>query len=103
MEELQRKNKVNVLNSKLDFIQPFKTHLQVLRGNMNLAPDTNKKRKADKEIELEDNIHMTMKRRRLHDLGNETMKNFSTNVNRASTPALEELKPSMKRKRLNDE
>ena len=38
MEDFQSKNKVIVLNSKLDFIKPFKTQLQVHTGNVNSAP-----------------------------------------------------------------
>ena len=38
MEDLQVRNKVKLLNSKLDFVQPMRTQLAVLNKNLNKAP-----------------------------------------------------------------
>ena len=41
MERLQFRDKVTVLNSKLDFCQPFRSTLAVLSNAVNLTPGTN--------------------------------------------------------------
>ena len=48
MEDLQSRNKIICLNSKLDFIQPFKIHLQVQKGNRNIAPGQPERKQGPK-------------------------------------------------------
>ena len=126
MEDLQSKKKVVCLNSKIDFIQPFKTHLQVVKGNVNVAPgkkmaqiredrrpnetdrrqedkrqketqeDKTDKRQKRKAENDEDTVDSEMKKRRISKL-NDT-KDFSAHIQRASTP-IPSATNSMKRKR----
>ena len=55
MEDLQTRGKIICCNSKLDFIQPFKTHLQVNTGNKNVAPGKVETRKVHFNMEDQGN------------------------------------------------
>ena len=106
MEDLQSKNKVSVLNSKLDFIQPFKTHLRVHSGNINIAPGTKDpktvrfkedrqhedqrqkttnglKRKIDNDDE---HVEAAMKKKRIENLYDTCELKLYSKVQRSSTP-----------------
>ena len=125
MEDLQSKKKVVCLNSKIDFIQPFKTNLQVVKGNVNVAPgkklaqfredrrqqetdrrqedkrqtenqeDKTDKRQKRKAENHDDIVDSQMKKRRISKL-NDT-EDFSAHIQRASTP-IPSATNSMKRK-----
>ena len=105
MEDLQTRGKVVCCNSKLDFIQPFKTHLQVNTGNKNIAPGKVETRKVNFNKEdrqnktkfrqedrqkrktpdnKEDRLESQMKRQKLDDL--DDSRQFRQNVKRSSTP-----------------
>ena len=123
MEDLQSRNKVICLNSKLDFIQPFKTHLQVQRGSKNSAPGETEskqgpvghfsgppimnfksrqhKRKAEIDGRQKEDNHL--KRRRM-DEADSTIE-FIANINRerCSTPNPDETHIQTNRKRRLDD
>ena len=107
MEDFQRKKRAIVLNSKLDFIKPFKTHVQIQTGNINTAPGrqdkigdifnedrrqeakmtdkpTNKRKADDENEEQADQMKRHMKKRKIQKLNSSN--DFKTNIQRSSTP-----------------
>ena len=110
MEDLQTRGKVVCLKSKLDFIQPFKTHLQVNTGNRNVAPGKAETRRVDFKKEnrqlnledresyktvktrqkrktpeyMEDRQNCKTKRQKLDDIDDSIQ--FRQNIKRCSTP-----------------
>ena len=62
MEKFQTEGKIICLNSKLDFIKPFKTHLTVQTGNMNDRPGVTEGRKRKQTDKIEKDRNKTSKR-----------------------------------------